>query len=131
MEYVGVIGVEVADMLVSVNQKVWALEPQVPAQHTFGGNGLQDFIHDYQDHLEHLKGQVQDLTMMMEHVVGRLSVANEAQRQLINKLLVWVMVLEGSQDSLEPIPIPAPGGNLLMEIVDGTDDVAAQANMED
>ena len=27
MEYVGAIGVEVADMLASVHQKVWALEP--------------------------------------------------------------------------------------------------------
>ena len=49
-----------------------------------------------------------------------------------------IMVLEGTRNSLIiipdsplPIPIPAPGGNLLVEIVDRTDDVAAQANVED
>ena len=51
---------------------------------------------------------------------------------------MWVTALEGTQDSpilipdsLELIPIPAPGGNLLVEIEDSTDDVAVQAIMED
>ena len=44
MEYAGVVGAELADMLTAVNEKVKAIEPRVPAQHTFGGDGLQSFI---------------------------------------------------------------------------------------
>ena len=40
MEYTGVVGVELADMLALVNSKVEVLVPQVPAQHMFGGDGL-------------------------------------------------------------------------------------------
>ena len=141
MEYARAIGIEVANMLASVHQRVKALEPRVPAQHTFGRDGLWDFICNHQDRLEHLEGQVQDLTTMMEHTVGRLSVANKVQRQLINKLLMQVMVLEGTRedlilipDSLAPILVPPPGlgpGSVLVEIKDRTDDAAAQAIMED
>ena len=52
MEYAGAVGVEVTDMLMSVHEKVKDLELQVPAQNTFGGNGLQTFIRDHQDCLE-------------------------------------------------------------------------------
>ena len=48
------------------------------------------------------------------------------------------MVLEVTQDhliiipdSLLPVPIPAPGGNLLVKIDDGVDDEAVQAIAED
>ena len=75
---------------------------------------------------------------MTEHTVERLLVMNKAQCHLIDELLIQVMALEGSgdsliliPDSLEPILILAPGGNLLVEIVDGMDDVAAQAIAED
>ena len=44
MEYTGVVGAELADMMTLVHEKVRALELQVPAQHTFGGDGLQEFI---------------------------------------------------------------------------------------
>ena len=47
MEYAGVVGVEVANMLVLVNKKVQVIELCVPTQHTFGGNGLQNFICDH------------------------------------------------------------------------------------
>ena len=75
----------------------------------------------------------------------RLSIASESYcwdlgqvERLNSELLVWVTALEGTQDSPiiipdspPPIPIPAPGENLLVEIIDGTDDVEAQANAED
>ena len=44
MGYAGVVGAELADMLTMVYEKVKALEPWVPTQHTFGGDGLQSFI---------------------------------------------------------------------------------------
>ena len=83
--------------------------------------------------------------MITENVVGRLLVASESyhwdlhQVERLNlELLVWVTALEGNQDhpiiipdSPPPIPIPALSGNLLVEIVDRTDDVEAQANAED
>ena len=141
MEYAGVVGLEVANMLASVNEKVWVIKPHVPTQHTFGGNGLQNFIRDHQDRLEQLEDQLSDLVMMMNHVVGRLLVANEAQRRLINKLLIQVTALEGTYedpimipDSPAPIPIPPPVlglGSMLVEIEDGTDDAAVQAIVED
>ena len=51
------VGVELADMLASVNSKVEELVPQVPAQYIFGGDGLWNYICDHQDCLEHLEGQ--------------------------------------------------------------------------
>ena len=58
--------------------------------------------------------------------------------RLNSEPLVQVMALEGSQDhpikisdSLAPILIPAPGGNLLVEIDDGIDNEAAQVITED
>ena len=57
---------------------------------------------------------------------------------LNTQLLMQVMVLEVTQnhpleipDSPELIPIPAPGGNLLVEIDDRVDDEVAQAITED
>ena len=72
------VGVELADMLASINLKVEALVPCVPMQHTFGRDGLQNFIHNHQDYLEQLEGQLSDLITMTEHVVGRLSAVNES-----------------------------------------------------
>ena len=69
MEYAGVVGVELADMLASVNLRLLAVEPRMPVQHMFGGNGLQNFICDHQDHLEQLEDQLGDLTTMMEHTI--------------------------------------------------------------
>ena len=45
MEYAGVVGVELADMLVFVNSEVKVIMPHMPMQHTFGGDSLQNFIH--------------------------------------------------------------------------------------
>ena len=56
MEYSSMVGVELVDMLASINSKVEALAPCVPMQHTFGGDGLQNFICNHQDCLEHLEG---------------------------------------------------------------------------
>ena len=69
MEYARAIGVEVVDMLMVVHEKVKVLEPRVLTQHTFGGNGLQEFIRDHQDRLEHIEGQLGDLMMMVDHAV--------------------------------------------------------------
>ena len=72
------VGVELADMLASINLRLLAIELWMPAQHTFRGDSLQDYIHDHQDHLEQLEDQLSDLTMMMELAVGRLSVVNKS-----------------------------------------------------
>ena len=44
MEYTGVVGVELADMLVSINSRLLVIELCMPVQHMFGGDGLQDYI---------------------------------------------------------------------------------------
>ena len=85
MEYAGVVGAELADMLTAVHEKVKAIEPRVPAQHTFGGDGLQNFIRDHQEELERLSHQVENLTTMMNEVVRRLQVGQECQRQDLRK----------------------------------------------
>ena len=72
MEYAGVVGAELADMLTAVNEKVKAIEPRVPAQHTFRGDGLQNFIRDHQEELERLSHQVENLTTMTNEAVRRL-----------------------------------------------------------
>ena len=72
MEYAGVVGVEVTDMLILVNKKVRAIKPRIPAQHMFGGDGLQNFICDHQDRLEQLEDQLSNLVTMMNNAVGRL-----------------------------------------------------------
>ena len=69
MEYTGVVGVELVEMLASINLRLLAIEPRMPAQHTFGGNGLQNFICDHQDHMEWLEDQLGDLITMMEHTI--------------------------------------------------------------
>ena len=65
MEYAGVVGVELADMLASINLKVEVIKPHVLMQHTFGGDSLQNFICDHQDQLERLEDQFANLMMMM------------------------------------------------------------------
>ena len=40
VEYMGVVGVELVDMLASVNSKVEAIAPCMPTQHMFRGDGL-------------------------------------------------------------------------------------------
>ena len=80
MEYTGVVGAELADMLTMVHKKVKALEPRVPTQHTFGGDGLQNFIRDHQEELERLGHQVENLTTMMNKAVMRLQVGQERCR---------------------------------------------------
>ena len=77
MEYAGMGGLEVMDMLMTINEKVHTLEPHVPKQHMFGGDSLQNFIHDHQDWLEHLKHQIKNLTTMTNEVVTRLQVCEE------------------------------------------------------
>ena len=77
MEYARTVGLEVMDMLMMVHEKVHAMEPRIPNQHTFRGDGLQNFIRDHQDHLEHLKHQIENLTMMTNEAVSRLQVGQE------------------------------------------------------
>ena len=58
--------------------------------------------------------------------------------RLNSELLVWMTVLKGCRDhpieipdSPAPILIPAPGGNLLVEINDGVDNKVVQGIAED
>ena len=58
--------------------------------------------------------------------------------RLVDELLVRVTVLEGTQGNLIEIPnspapilIPPPGDNLLVEIINGTDNNAVQVVAED
>ena len=101
MEYAGVVGIELADMLTLVHEKVHTLEPRVPNQHTFGGDSLQNFIRDHQDELEHLNHQVENLMTMMNEAVMRLQVGQERQCQDLRRveemnveLLRWIAALE-------------------------------------
>ena len=139
------VGVELVDILVSINPRVEELVPHVPMQHTFRGNGLQNFICNHQDHLEQLEDQLSNLVTMTENVVGRLSVANKSYHQdlhqvewLNSELLVWVAALEHSwgnpiiiPDSLLPILIPASRSQLLVEIDNRVDDEVVQVITED
>ena len=126
-------------MLTAVHEKVKVLEPWVPTQHMFGGDGLQDFICDHQDRLEHIEGQLGDLMTMMDVAVRHQDIALEAYcwdlwwvERLNSELLVWVAALKHGQgnpiriNSLELIPVPPPGGlgpgSVLVEIDDGVDD---------
>ena len=85
MEYAGMVRLEVADMLMMVHEKVRMLEPRVPNQHTFRGDGLQNFIRDHQEELERLSHQIENLTMMMNEVILRLQVWEEQNRQDLRK----------------------------------------------
>ena len=149
MEYARAVEVEVANMLMVVHEKVQVLEPQVPTQHTFGGNGLQEFIQDHQDCLEWLEDQLGDLTMMTNQAMEGLMIQNKSYHQdlcqveaLNSELLRWVVALEHGQgnpiiipDSPEPIPVPPPGGlglgSVLVEIDNRVDDEQNQAVVED
>ena len=57
-----------------------AIELRVLAQHTFGGDGLQNFIRDHQEELERLSHQVENLTTMTNKAVRRLQVGQERQQ---------------------------------------------------
>ena len=101
MEYAGTVGLEVTDMLMTVNEKVRAMEPHILAQHTFGGDGIQNFIHNHQDRLEHLDHQIENLTTMTNKAVTRLQVCEEWNRQDLQRaeevnaeLLWWVSALD-------------------------------------
>ena len=103
MQYTGVVGVELVDMLVSVNSKAEAITPHVLTQYMFGGDSLQNFIQDHQDHLEQLEDQLSDLTMMTEHVIWRQDLTLESycwvlyQVEALNtQLLMQVMALEAT-----------------------------------
>ena len=111
MEYAGMVRLEVADMLMTVNEKVHTLEPRVPTQHIFGGDGLQNFIHNHQDRLEHLEHQIENLTTMTNEAVTRLQVCEEWNHRDLGRveevnaeLLRWVSALEHGRDN--PIVIP-------------------------
>ena len=138
MEYTRVVGVELADMLASINTRVLD-------QYTFSGDGLCQFIQDHQDCLEQLEDQLSNLIMMTNWSVMELQLTNKSYHWnlwrvewLNGELLMRVTVLEGHQenpieipDTPPPILIPPPGGNILVEIVDGMDDEAVQAVVED
>ena len=92
-----------------------------------------------------IKDQLSNLMMMTEHVIWRQDITLESycwdlcQVEALNtQLLMQVMVLEATWDHLleipdspKLVPIPAPGGNLLVEIDNGVDDEVAQAIVED
>ena len=139
MEYTGVVGIKLADMLTLVHEKVQALELRVPAQHTFGGDGLQNFIHDHQEELERLSHQVENLTTMMNEAVRRLQVSQERQRwdlrrveEVNTELLRWVAALEHGRgnpieipDSPEALAVPPPfvlGPRSILIPIDDVDD---------
>ena len=138
MEYTRAVGVEVLDMMVMMNH-------HIPEQEMFGGDGLCQFIQDHQDHLAQVEDQLGNLIMMMDWTCQDLQITNQVLNQdvvqierLMDKHLVRVMVLEGTQGNLIEIPnspalipVPPPGGNLLVEIIDGMDDEVAQVIIED
>ena len=149
MEYAGVVGAELADMLMVVHEKVKVIEPRVPTQHTFGGDGLQNFIRDHQDELERLSHQVENLTMMTNKAVRKLQVGQERQRadlrmaEAVNaELLRRVAALEHGRenpivipDSPEALPVRPPfvlgPGSILIPIDDDVDDERNQMIAED
>ena len=148
MEYAGVIRAKLADMLTMVHKKVKAIEPRVPTQHTFSGDGLQNFIHDHQEELERLSHQVENLTTMMNEAVQRLQVGQERQRadlqmaEAVNaELLRRVVALEHGQDNLimipdspEALPVWPPfvlGPGSILIPIDDVDDERNQMIAED
>ena len=149
MEYAGVVGIELADMLTLVYKKVQALEPWVPNQHTFRGDGLQNFIRDHQDELECLNHQVENLTTMTNEVVTRLQVREERNCQALRRaeevnaeLLRQVSALEHGRDnpilipdSPEVLPVRPPfvlgPGSILIPIDNDVDDERNQMITED
>ena len=135
-------------MLAAINEKVWVLEPWVPTQHTFGGDGLQNFIQDHQDCLEHTEGQLGDLMTMMNQVVEWLLIHNESYHRDLHRveevnvgLLRRVVALEHGQgnpilvlDSPELVPVPLLGGlglGSVLILIDDVDDDWNQALAED
>ena len=69
MEYTRAVGVELVDMLASIN--AWVLD-----QHMFGSDGLCQFIQDHQDHLEQLEDQLINLITMTDWTVQDLQITN-------------------------------------------------------
>ena len=148
MEYAGVVEAELADMLTAVHEKVKAIEPRVPAQHTFGGDGLQNFIRDHQEELERLSHQVENLTTMTNEAVRRLQVGQEQQQadlrmvEAVNaELLRQVVALEHGRDNpivildspeavlVRPPFVLGPGSVLIL--IDDVDDERNQMIAED
>ena len=136
-------------MLTAVHEKVKVIEPRVPAQHTFGGDGLQNFIRDHQEELERLSHQVENLTTMTNEAVRRLQVGQERQRadlwmvEAVNaELLRRVAALEHGRenpivipDSPEALPVRPPfvlgPGSILIPIDVIIDDERNQMIAED
>ena len=148
MEYAGTVGVEVTDMLMTIHEKVCALEPWVPTQHMFGGDDLQNFIRDHQDHLENLEHQIKNLMMMMNEAVTRLQVQEECNcwdlrrvEEVNAELLRRVTALEHSKanlivipDSPGPLPVWPPfvlGPGSILIPIDDVDDERNQLIAED
>ena len=133
----------------SSDEKVKALEPHVPTQHTFGGDGLQNFIQDHQEELERLSHQVENLMVMMNEAVLRLQVGQEHQHQDLQRaeainaeLLRRVVALEHGwenliviPDSPEALPVRPPfmlgPGSVLIPIDNDVDDERNQMIAED
>lgn len=150
MEYMGIVGGMMMGLMAEMND--W-----IPAGHTFGGDGLRDFISDHQTRLEEgeanmdaLRGEMAWMRTSLEQVEAMnwiLIKDNQAFFASINMLLgaqqaiyEWVTALEGTRDnpievpdSLRPIPIPPPAEEgQLVEIkeVEGEDE-RVQAWVED
>ena len=69
MEYTRAVGMELVDMLASIN--TWVLD-----QYMFGSDGLCQFIQDHQDHLEQLEDQLINLITMTDWTVQDLQITN-------------------------------------------------------
>lgn len=127
MEYAGVVGGMVMGLLADFNERI-------PAGHTFGGDGLRDFIGDHQNRLEEgeanvdaLCGEMARMRTSLEHVVESNRILVEDNRAFfacINMLVgaqqtlyERVTALEGTRenpieipDDEEPVPVPPPVG---------------------
>ena len=150
MEYMGIVGGMMMGLMAEMND--W-----IPAGHTFGGDGLRNFISDHQTRLEEgeanmdaLRGEMAWMRTSLEQVEAMnwiLIKDNQAFFASINMLLgaqqaiyEWVTALEGTRDnpievpdSPRPIPIPPPAEEgQLVEIkeVEGEDE-RVQAWVED
>ena len=59
MEYAGAVGVEVLEMVATMNCCI-------PEQETFGGNSLCQFIQDHQDQITELEDQLGNIISMTD-----------------------------------------------------------------